>query len=53
MMPYSLTLQDYIHNYHPANIPASLGNSLTSYTNQYIRSAEVRNYQWVVMSTSC
>ena len=55
MMPlsYSLTLQDYIHNYHPANIPASLGNSLTSYTSQYIKSAQVRNDQWVVMFTSC
>ena len=46
-MPYSLTLQDYIQNYHPHNIPSTLGNSLTSYTNQYIRSAEVRHSNWV------
>ena len=36
-MSYALSLQDYIRAYHPAHVPAT---SLTSYTNQFIKSAD-------------
>ena len=36
-MSYALSLHDYIRAYHPTNVPVT---SYTSYTNQFIKSAE-------------
>ena len=47
-MSYSRNLQDHVHHPGRMPLPPSLGNYMTSYTNQYIRSAQVLDNYWVV-----